>query len=58
MLKKLKAYKITILSPHLHDEAMRCDRVALIQNGRIMSVDTPGNIRKDSAENYFNQVRK
>ena len=54
MLKKLKAYKITILvsTPYM-DEAMRCDRVALIQNGRIMSVDTPGNIRKGFSRKLF-----
>jgi len=54
MLKKLKAYNITILvsTPYM-DEAMRCDRVALIQNGRIMSVDTPGNIRKGFSRKLF-----
>ena len=24
------------------DEAMRCDRVALIQNGKYLSIETPG----------------
>lgn len=54
MLKKLKAFNITILvsTPYM-DEAMRCDRVALIQNGRIMSVDTPGNIRKGFSRKLF-----
>ncbi len=28
------------------DEAMRCDRVALIQGGKILSTDTPQMIRK------------
>src|SRR5664279_4656161 len=45
MLKKLKSQGITILvsTPYM-DEANLCERIALIQNGRIMSVDTPENI--------------
>ena len=45
MLKKLKAQGITIVvsTPYM-DEAKLCERIALIQNGRIMSVDTPENI--------------
>jgi ABC-2 type transport system ATP-binding protein len=45
MLKKLKAQGITILvsTPYM-DEANLCERIALIQNGKIMSVDTPQNI--------------
>ena len=46
MLAKLRKHKITILvsTPYM-DEAMRCDRVALIQNGHILTVDEPQNIR-------------
>ena len=42
MLKKLKAKNITILvsTPYM-DEASLCDRVALIQKGQIMAIDTP-----------------
>lgn len=45
MLAKLKEEKITILvsTPYM-DEASRCDRVALIQQGKILSIDTPGGI--------------
>ncbi len=45
MLKKLKAQGITILvsTPYM-DEATLCERIALIQEGEIMSVDTPQNI--------------
>lgn len=48
MLKRLKAQGITILvsTPYM-DEAVLCDRIALIQNGKILSVDTPENtVRK------------
>jgi ABC-type multidrug transport system ATPase subunit len=47
MLSRLKKYNITIIvsTPYM-DEAMRCDRVALIQNGSILSVDTPQKIRE------------
>jgi ABC-2 type transport system ATP-binding protein len=46
MLKKLKQYSITIIvsTPYM-DEAMKCDRVALIQEGQILSIDQPGKIR-------------
>lgn len=45
MLKRLKKEGITILvsTPYM-DEASLCDRIALIQGGKIMSIDTPGNI--------------
>lgn len=45
MLKRLKTMGITILvsTPYM-DEATLCDRIALIQKGNIMSVDTPKNI--------------
>lgn len=42
MLGKLKEYGITILvSTAYMDEAERCDRIALIQEGRILSVNHP-----------------
>jgi ABC-type multidrug transport system ATPase subunit len=52
MLKKLKKEGITILvsTPYM-DEASLCDRIALIQDGAFMKIDTPGNIVND-----FNQV--
>lgn len=45
MLKKLKTQGITIVvsTPYM-DEAVLCERIALIQNGKIMSVDTPEKI--------------
>ena len=45
MLARLKAEGITILvsTPYM-DEANRCDRIALIQKGSILSVDTPDGI--------------
>ncbi|MFC3199295.1 ABC transporter ATP-binding protein [Parapedobacter deserti] len=45
MLGRLKQHGITILvsTPYM-DEASLCDRVALIQQGSIMSIDTPGGI--------------
>lgn len=43
MLKKLKKQGITILvsTPYM-DEAGLCDRVALVQSGKILSINTPG----------------
>ncbi len=45
MLKRLKAQNITILvsTPYM-DEASLCERIALIQDGRIMSIDKPSEI--------------
>ena len=45
MLKRLKAQGISILvsTPYM-DEANLCDRIALMQNGKILEIDTPQNI--------------
>lgn len=45
MLKGLKQQGISILvsTPYM-DEAALCDRVALMQSGKIMSIDSPGDI--------------
>jgi ABC-type multidrug transport system ATPase subunit len=45
MLKRLKQEGITIVvsTPYM-DEATLCDRIALIQTGKILSIDTPENI--------------
>ncbi len=54
MLKKLKQHNITIIvsTPYM-DEAMRCDRVALIQNGQILSIDQPQKIREGFSRKLF-----
>ena len=53
MLKKLKEQGITILvsTPYM-DEASLCDRIALIQNGRFLKIDTP----KDIVSQYGNRL--
>jgi ABC-type multidrug transport system ATPase subunit len=45
MLKRLKAQNITIVvsTPYM-DEAMLCDRIALMQTGKILSIETPQKI--------------
>jgi ABC-2 type transport system ATP-binding protein len=47
MLRRLKEQGITIIvsTPYM-DEAALCDRIALIQSGKILSIDTPDNIAK------------
>jgi ABC-type multidrug transport system ATPase subunit len=54
MLKQLKQQGITILvsTPYM-DEATLCDRIALIQTGKILSIDTPENIVKNYEEELF-----
>ncbi len=47
MLKKLqqKGKTIVVSTPYM-DEASLCDRIALIQEGKILQTETPENIRK------------
>lgn len=54
MLGKLRKYNITIIvsTPYM-DEAIRCDKVALIQNGKILSVDTPQKIKEGFSKKLF-----
>ena len=63
MLLRLRGSDITILvsTPYM-DEAELCDRVALLENGKLLSVNTPARIREQfpeplwaiKAENMFN----
>ncbi|HVN57610.1 MAG TPA: ABC transporter ATP-binding protein [Bacteroidales bacterium] len=54
MLKKLKAFNITIVvsTPYM-DEAMRCDRVALIQEGHLLSINNPQAIKNEFRGRLF-----
>lgn len=54
MLAKLRNHNITIIvsTPYM-DEAMRCDRVALIQNGSLLAVETPEKIREGFSRKLF-----
>lgn len=54
MLIRLKQKGITILvsTPYM-DEANLCDRVALIQNGEIMSIDTPEKVIGDFGQKLW-----
>ncbi len=54
LLKGLKEKGITILvsTPYM-DEADLCDRVALIQNGGFLSIDTPAQITKAFGKKLF-----
>lgn len=54
MLGKLHRHNITIIisTPYM-DEAMRCDRVALMQDGKMLAVDSPQNIRDGFSRKLF-----
>jgi ABC-2 type transport system ATP-binding protein len=54
MLGKLRQHNITIIvsTPYM-DEAMKCDRVALIQKGKIMAVETPKKIIEGFSRKLF-----
>jgi ABC-2 type transport system ATP-binding protein len=54
MLKKLRDHKITIIvsTPYM-DEAMRCDKVALIQNGIILAINQPIKIKEGFSRKLY-----
>ena len=54
MLRRLKEEGITIVvsTPYM-DEANLCDRIALIQNGNIFSIETPANIVKQFKKKLY-----
>jgi ABC-type multidrug transport system ATPase subunit len=54
MLKRLKEQGITILvsTPYM-DEAMLCERIALIQKGEILSINTPEKIIEQYPKKLF-----
>ncbi len=55
MLKRLQQKGITILvsTPYM-DEAALCDRIALIQDGKILEIDTPKAIVKHFPKQIYN----
>lgn len=55
MLKRLQQKGITILvsTPYM-DEAALCDRIALIQGGKILQIDTPQEIIKHYPKKIYN----
>ncbi|MGQ9621422.1 MAG: ABC transporter ATP-binding protein, partial [Bacteroidales bacterium] len=54
ILASMKQYNISVIvsTPYM-DEALKCDRVALIQQGRILITDYPENIKKGTAMKVF-----
>jgi ABC-type multidrug transport system ATPase subunit len=59
MLKRLQKKGITILvsTPYM-DEAALCDRIALIQDGKILEIDTPEAIVKHYPKPIYNVYTK
>lgn len=57
MLSILREKGITILvSTSYMDEATRCGRIAMIDKGRILAIDTPANLVANLGENLYNAV--
>lgn len=54
MLKRLKEQGMTILvsTPYM-DEATLCERIALIQNGKILKINTPDHIIEDYPQDLY-----
>lgn len=59
MLKKIQKKGITILvsTPYM-DEAELCDRIALIDKGKILDIDTPNNITEKFSKKIYNVSAK
>lgn len=54
MLAGLRRHGITIMvSTSYMDEAERCDRLALIDSGRILAVDTPAGLKSSLTEQLY-----
>lgn len=59
MLSTLKENGMTIMvSTSYMDEATRCERIAMINDGRILAVDSPNALVKNLGENLYNAVAK
>ncbi|MDE6297220.1 MAG: ABC transporter ATP-binding protein [Muribaculaceae bacterium] len=57
MLATLKELGITILvSTSYMDEATKCERIAMIDKGKILEVNTPGKLVDRIGENLYNAV--
>lgn len=57
MLATLKKHGITILvSTSYMDEAIRCERIAMIDKGHILEVNTPAKLVAGIGENLYNAV--
>ena len=57
MLATLRKHGITILvSTSYMDEASRCDRIAMIDHGKILRTDTPAGLVAGLDENLYNAV--
>lgn len=54
MLKNLRSQNITIIAstPYM-DEAIKCDRVALMQKGSILSINKPEKLREEFSRKLF-----
>lgn len=54
---RLNAEGVTIvLSTHNLDEAARCHRLALLRFGRLIALDTPRGLRRESGEDDFDRA--
>lgn len=59
VLSELKKQGITILvSTSYMDEATRCERIAMINRGKILETDTPSRLVAGLDENLFNAVAR
>jgi ABC-2 type transport system ATP-binding protein len=54
---RLNAEGVTIVvSTHHLDEAARCHRLALLRFGRLLAVDSPDGLRRESGESDFDRA--
>jgi ABC-2 type transport system ATP-binding protein len=59
IIRKLKEEGRTILltTHYMYEADELCDRIAILNNGKLMAVDTPGNLKKLAEEEEIIEVR-
>jgi ABC-2 type transport system ATP-binding protein len=63
MIYETSARGITVfVTTHYMDEAEYCDRISIMSEGKIVALDTPGNLKKqyhvDSVEEVFINIAR
>jgi ABC-2 type transport system ATP-binding protein len=57
LIKKLaQSSKTIFVTTHYMDEAQYCNRIALLQAGRIIALDSPNNLKRETNSNSLEEV--
>lgn len=56
-LNRLKDHGVTIIvTTHVMDEAEKCDRLAMLREGRIIAMNTPADLREEIGADTIEEV--